>query len=120
MTRGFHLSARSGLNKAGAFGRPSKREVLNRRRWISRQAWQLSRAVACSCRTSASRDHRQDLGGAATARRPQTATHVREHGLRSERWTFFYDYRAAGRGVVSDWFLLTLSSGACVLPAPGL
>jgi hypothetical protein len=29
---------------------------------ISRPAWQLSKPVACSCRTSASRDHRQDLG----------------------------------------------------------
>src|ERR1035438_2245962 len=109
MTRGFHLSARSGLNKAGAFGRPSKREGLNRRRPISRQAWQLSRAVACSCRTSASRDHRQDLGNAATASRPQTAT--REHGPLSERRTFFYDYRAAGRTVVSDDFWARVELG---------
>src|ERR1035441_1629917 len=114
MTRGFHLSARSGLNKAGAFGRPSKREGLNRRRPISRQAWQLSKPVACSCRTSASRDHRQDLGGAATATRPQTATHAREHGPLSERWIFFYDYRAAGRAVVSDDFWRTLSRGAAL------
>src|ERR1039458_6810173 len=81
---------------------------------ISRQAWQLSRAVACSCRTSASRDHRQDLGSAATARRPQTATHAREHEPLSERWTFFYDYRAAGRAAVSDDFWRTLSRGGAL------